>query len=53
MFFVGSILSYHFGVRDLVTLVVGDIFVSDNPERISYLNALLIGAFRALTYALA
>ena len=53
IFFVGSILAYNFGVRDLVTAVVGDIFVSDNLERISSLNALLFGEFRALNYALA
>ena len=51
--FVGSILAYQFGVRDLVTVVMGDIFVSDNPECISSLNTLLFGAFRALAYALA
>ena len=53
IFFVGYILAYNFGVRDLVTAVVGDIFVSDNPERISHLNAFLFGEFRALAYALA
>ena len=53
IFFVGSILTYNSGVRDLVTVVVGDIFVSDNPESISSINALLFGAFRALTYSLA
>ena len=31
IFFVGSILAYNFGVRDLVTAVMGDIFVLDNP----------------------
>ena len=49
---MGSLRAYHFGVHDLVTSVVGDIFVSDNPECISSLNALLFGAFRALAYAL-
>ena len=53
IFFVGPILAYNFGVRDLVTAVVGDIFVSDNPERISSLNTLVFGDFRPLTYALA
>ena len=53
IFFVGSILAYHFGERDLVTAVVGDIFVSDNLECISSLNALLFGAFIALEDALA
>ena len=53
IFFVGSILAYHFSVRDIVTAFVGDIFVSDNPERIYSLNALLFGAFIALAYALA
>ena len=47
------ILAYNFGVRDLVTVVVGDIFVLDNSERISPLKALMFGAFRDLTYALA
>ena len=50
--FVGSILAHDFGVRDIVTTVMGDIFVSDNPESISTLNTLLFGAFRALAYAL-
>ena len=49
---VGPILPYNCGVHDLVTAVMEDIFVSDNSERISSLNALLFGAFRALTYAL-
>ena len=52
IFLVGPIFSYIFGVRDLITVVVGNIFVSDNSERISSLNALLFGSFRALTYAL-
>ena len=50
---MGPIIAYNFGVRDLVTAVVGDIFVSDNSERISSLNALLFWSFRALTYDLA
>ena len=53
IFFVGSILAHNLGVRDLVTAVVGDIFVLDNPERISSLNALLFGSFRTLAHALA
>ena len=52
IFFVGPILAYNLGVRDLVTAFMGGILVSDNPERISSLNALLFGAFIALTYAL-
>ena len=52
IFLVGPILAYNFGVRDLVTAVMGDISVLDNLERISYLSALLFGDFRALTYAL-
>ena len=52
IFFVGPILACNFGVRDLVTAIVGDIFVSDNPERISSLNSFLFGDFRDLTYAL-
>ena len=51
--FLGSILAYHFGERDLVTAVVEDIFVSDHSECISSLNALLFGAFIALDNALA
>ena len=35
IFFVGSILAHNIGVRDLVTAVVGDIFVLDDPESIS------------------
>ena len=31
IFFVGPILANNFGVHDLVTAVVGDIFVSDDP----------------------
>ena len=53
IFFVGSIIAHNFGVLDLVTAVVGDILVSDDPESIRFLNALLFGTFRALTYALA
>ena len=53
IFFVGTILAHNLGVRDLVTAVEGYTFVSDDPESISSLNALLFGAFRALTYALA
>ena len=52
IFFVRSILAHNLGVRDLVTAVVGDIFVSDNPECISSLHALLFVDFRALTDAL-
>ena len=53
IFFVGPILAHNFVVRDLVTAVVGGIFMSDDPESISSLNVLLFGGFRALTYALA
>ena len=53
IFFVGPILAHDLGVRDLVTVVVGDIFVSDDLESISSLDTLLFGSFRALTYALA
>ena len=35
IFFVGPILAHHLGVRDFVTVVVGDIFVSYDPESIS------------------
>ena len=51
--FLGPILAHNFGVLDIVTAVVGDIFVSDDPESISSLDALLFGGFRALTYAVA
>ena len=47
------ILAYNFCVRDLVTAVAGDIFVSYIQEHISSLNALLFGDFISLTYALA
>ena len=50
---VGTILAHNLGVRDLVTAVVEEIFVSDDPESISSLGALLFGAFRDLTYTLA
>ena len=50
IFFVVPILAHNIGVRDLVTAVKGDIFVSDDMECISSLNVLLFGAFRALTY---
>ena len=53
IFFVGPILAHNFGVRDLVTVVVGNNFVSDDPESISSLNVLLFGDFRYLTYDLA
>ena len=53
VFFVGPVLAHNLGVRDFVTAVEGDIFVSDDPESVSSLNALLFGAFRALTYDLA
>ena len=53
IFFVYYILAHNFGVHDLVTAFMGGIFVLDDPKIISPLNALLFGAFRALTYALA
>ena len=53
IFFVGPILAHNFGVCDLVAAVVADIFMLDDLESISSLNALLSGAFRALIYALA
>ena len=51
--FVGPVIAHNLGVRDFVTAVEGDIFVSDDPESVISLNALLVGAFRALTNALA
>ena len=53
IFFVGPILAHNLGVRGLVTAFVGDIFVLDDLKIISSLYALLFGAFRDLTYALA
>ena len=53
IFFVVPILAHNIGVCDLVTAVEGGIFVSDDMECISSLNALLFGAFTDLTYALA
>ena len=53
IFFVGPVLAHNLGVHDFVTAVEGDIFVSDDPESVSSLNALLFGYFKALTYALA
>ena len=53
IFFVGPVLAHNLGVRDFITSVEGDIFVLDDPESVSSLNALLFGDFRALTYALA
>ena len=50
---MGPILTHNLGVRDIVTAVVGNIFVSDEPESISYLDTLLFGAYRDFTYALA
>ena len=52
IFFVGFVLAQNLRVCDFVTAVEGYIFVSDDPESVSYLNKLLFGAFRALTYAL-
>ena len=53
IFFVVPLLAHNLGVRDFVTAIEGDIFVLDDPESVSSLNALLFGGFRALTYALA
>ena len=53
IFFVGPVLAHNLGVHDLVTAVEGDIFISNDPESVSYLNALFFGPFRSLTYALA
>ena len=53
IFFVVPILAHNLGVSDLVTAVVGDIFVSEDPESIISLDVLLCGAFRALNYDLA
>ena len=53
IFFMGPVLVHNRSVRNLVAAVAGDIFVSDDPESVSSLDALLFGAFRSLTYALA
>ena len=53
IFFVVPIFAHIIGVRDLVTVVMGDIFLSDYPESISSLDTLFFGDFRSLTYTLA
>ena len=47
------LLAHNLGVRNFVAAFAGDIFVLDDPESVSYLNTLLYGAFRYLSYALA
>ena len=42
IFFVGPVLTHNLGVRDLVTTAEGDIFVSDDPESVSYLNTFFV-----------
>ena len=53
IFFVGPVFAHNLGVCTFVAVVDGDIFVSDDPESVSSLDALFFGAFRSLTYALA
>ena len=53
IFFVGPVFAHNLGVRNFVAAVNGDIFVSDDPESVSSLDALFFLAFRSLTYALA
>ena len=53
IFFMGPVFAHNLGVRNFVAAVDGDIFVSDDPESVSSLDALFFGAFRYLTYALA
>ena len=47
------LFSHDLGVRNFVAAVDEDIFVSDDPESVSSLDALFSGAFRSLNYALA
>ena len=53
IFFMVPVLTHNLGVFNFVVAVAGDIFVSDDPEGVSSLDALLFGAFRSLTYDLA
>ena len=50
---MGPVFTHDLGVRNFVAAVDGDIFVLDDPESVSSLDALFFGAFRYLTYALA
>ena len=49
---MGPVSEHKLCVRNLVAAVDGYIFVSDDPESVSSLNALFFGSFRYLTYAL-
>ena len=52
IFFVGPVFTHDLGVRNFVAAVDGDIFVLDDPESVSSLDALFFGTFRSFTYAL-
>ena len=46
------VFAHNLGVCNFVAAVDGDILVPDDPENVSSLDALFLGAFRSLTYAL-
>ena len=52
IFFMGPVSEHNLGVRNFVTVVERDIFVSDDPESVSSLDAFL-RAFSSREYALA
>ena len=49
---MGPVFAHNLSVRNFIAAVDGDIFLSDDPESVSSLNALFFGTFRYLTYAL-
>ena len=53
IFFMGPVFAQNLSVRNFVAAVDGAIFVLDDPESVSSLDALFFGAFRSLTYDLA
>ena len=50
---MGPVFAHNLDVLNFVTAVDGDIFILDDPESFSYLDALFFGDFGSLTYALA
>ena len=50
---MGPVFAHNVDVRNFVAAADGNIFVSDDPESVSSLNALFFLSFRSLTYALA
>ena len=50
---MGPVFAHDLDVRNFVAAVYGDIFVLDDPESVSSLDTLFLGAFRSLTFALA